>query len=299
MKKKCAIACIIHTNTLKDYEMVSLRHLLTYLKDYDKFLVVPKRSKLSIKGFERKEFDKEYFESIMGNSKLCVSEEFYNAFKDYDYLLTHHFDALVFKNELEYWINKEYDYIGAPWLKEVFPSLENSEIGNGGFSLRKISSFLKVLEKISWGKNPDFFNRLFKQEAEDRYWGVRVPKAFPWFKVAPPLEALKFAFETGPRTCLQLNNNQLPFGCHGFNKFDPVFWRKYLLKDVYIEPPTSDPTGIYAPPPLPNSFKNKMKIKKIIFIRGLYKMGKKFKKTFHIKEKGLDQELKEIISSKI
>ena len=58
-----------------------------------------------------------YFESISGYNKLLLSLEFYNRFKEYEYLLIHQSDAYLFKNELDYWCQKGFDYIGAPWYR--------------------------------------------------------------------------------------------------------------------------------------------------------------------------------------
>jgi hypothetical protein len=65
-------------------------------------------------------------------------------------MLIYQLDAWVFKDDLMKWCNKGYDYIGAPWFED-FGSYEKGKklwrVGNGGFSLRKIKYFCKVL---SW-----------------------------------------------------------------------------------------------------------------------------------------------------
>ena len=60
--------------------------------------------------------------------------------------------------------------------------------------------------------------------AGDPLWQLSLqqvaPKNFPWFKVASFDEARKFSFECNPRKLFELNQNQLPFGCHAWQKHD-------------------------------------------------------------------------------
>ena len=42
---------------------------------------------------------------------------FYSLFRSYEYLLTYELDAYVFDDQLLYWCDQGYDYIGAPWFK--------------------------------------------------------------------------------------------------------------------------------------------------------------------------------------
>jgi hypothetical protein len=77
-------------------------------------------------------------------SKLFYSEEFY------DYIPTETFlvfqtDSMICDNGKDLINNYiKYDYVGAPWSKEVEPRYNNNEdfIGNGGLSLRKKSAML-------------------------------------------------------------------------------------------------------------------------------------------------------------
>ncbi|TLX73220.1 hypothetical protein E9993_15630 [Labilibacter sediminis] len=89
-------------------------------------------------------FNKGYFTSIKGYNKLLVSPKFYKRFKENEYILIYQLDAWVFRDELKYWCDKGYDYIGAPWISKKGNSLL-SGVGNGGFSLRKTSTMLEVL----------------------------------------------------------------------------------------------------------------------------------------------------------
>ena len=63
---------------------------------------------------------------------------------------------------------------------------------------------------------------------EDLFWAEVIPNNFPDFKVPRPTEALKFSFEVNPEILYQLNNEQLPFGCHAWWKYNLNFWLPHI-----------------------------------------------------------------------
>jgi len=165
-----------------------------------------------------------------------LSDEFYGRFTDSEYILIYQLDAYVFKNELKDWCLKDYDYIGAPWLtspetigkkiSRLFHSKKKKErevifhkVGNGGLSLRRVSKSLQIAKdlkeqiKENLKRNKDDFWIM-----EDVFWSIKVPEYYPDFKIPYYKEAIDFAIDRKPEIGFKLNNNQLPFGCHGFNK---------------------------------------------------------------------------------
>ena len=62
---------------------------------------------------------------------------------------------------------------------------------------------------------------------EDIIWSRIIPEFFPGFKIANTETAIKFSFEANPDRLYQLNNNQLPIGCHAWPKFKS-FWKDYI-----------------------------------------------------------------------
>jgi hypothetical protein len=64
---------------------------------------------------------------------------------------------------------------------------------------------------------------------EDYFWSLGAPAYVPDFRVPTPIEALSFSFETAPRYCLAANSGRMPFGCHGWTKYDRPFWEPFLL----------------------------------------------------------------------
>jgi hypothetical protein len=60
---------------------------------------------------------------------------------------------------------------------------------------------------------------------------VLVGRTFNDYTIAPVNEAIKFSFEANPEFLFEKNNYQLPFGCHAWQRYDPLFWEKYINVD--------------------------------------------------------------------
>ena len=154
-------------------------------------------------------------------------------------------DGFVFSDRLVEFISKGYDYIGAPWLEgeklykcnmrgigRINRFLNDAlvsdvvYVGNGGVSLRKIPSFLNLLQQYrnqadDWNGNEDiFFSKM----------GLRHPDIF---KVASIEDAIDFSFETDVKKCWELNHMKLPFACHAWEKWDVDFWRDIFIRYGY------------------------------------------------------------------
>ena len=251
-------------------EEVSFRHLDTFLGHYDKFLVVPRSFSIRRHGFQLKRFDDTLFGSTIANTKLMLSRQFYESFIDYQYILIYQLDALIFSDQLLDWCATGWDYIGAPWIKcHDSPWVSKSRVGNGGFSLRNVHSFLRVLSSDKYWIDPDAYwarisakhsgfsrylhlpQKLFKHirtfnnvkrelrqwhlrpdgtRNEDHFWADHAIRYDPDFKVAPFDVGLRFAFEVNPRQCFEMNGQTLPFGCHAWQRYDPSFWEPHLIK---------------------------------------------------------------------
>jgi len=174
----------------------------------------------------------------------------------------------VFSDQLEHWCGRNCDFIGPPWVKHKdapyygMKSYEN-RVGNGGFSLRKGSSFLKVFDSTRKAIDPDEYWKQFYahrplrerirhypkkivmgsrrfnnsrwemdrwERNEELFIVNRASYYYPEFSIAPLEDALRFGFECVPRYCYELNDNRLPFGCHAWERYDREFWEPFLLK---------------------------------------------------------------------
>lgn len=212
---------------LGDDERLALSHLERFLGRYDRCSIGG-----SVDGLERKRFPGRYFRNPVTYSRLLLSRRFYEAFAEYEYVLVHQLDALVFRDELEDWCERGLDYVGAPWLPgESAPFVTEPAVGNGGLSLRRVAAFLDVLEAAGerharrWvaGKTESEF-----EAHEDLFWSFEARRFKPDFRIATVEEALGFAFEVEPRRAFELAGGRLPFGAHAWAKYDRAFWEPFL-----------------------------------------------------------------------
>lgn len=267
-KLVCVTVPLSNRPNLTDDEKISLRHLEQFLGHYDKYLVAPKGLEISIPGFGIKRFDGKFFGSGMAHNKLLLSTGFYKTFAEYRFILNYHLDSLVFSDQLQWWCSQDYDFIGAPWIEHKdapYGPMLAGKVGNGGFSLRKVESFLKVLKSKAYAVHPSEYwakyygsrplhvrlwnlpkllikkmgfrnnvrwdiSRVLQNWSEENFWADYADHYCPGFKIASVDEALKFAFECVPRYCFEKNDFGLPFGCHAWPKYDRQFWEPFLLK---------------------------------------------------------------------
>lgn len=236
---------------------MSLRYSDKFLSKFDRYFLVPNNltgGVINRKGYKIKRFAKSFFKSREAYNHLLLSKIFYQAFKKYRFILIYQLDALVFSDKLLYWCNQGYDYIAAPWFDTKIGHLTNKKGspisgGNGGLSLRNVSSCLKVLSKagknhirssdnkwvqkfwLFWAIITGMSHKIWLNAPptdypynEDGFWSLEAPKYLPNYRVAPPKESLAFAFEKFPRKSFELNHRKLPFGCHAWERYDKDFW---------------------------------------------------------------------------
>jgi hypothetical protein len=162
-------------------------------------------------------------ESVSAYNKLMALESF-------SHMLIHEPDALVLRNELYDWCLAPHDYIGAPWFEGWQDARIDAPIigvGNSGFSLlrldplRNYSPSTKLAAK-KWTGHCDIF------------WSFTLPRFEPTFRIAPVMEAVRFAWESQPRRCMAMTGGPLPFGIHAWFKYDLEFLRSYL-EDTGVE----------------------------------------------------------------
>jgi Protein of unknown function (DUF5672) len=268
--KKVGVVVPLYRFPLHKDEEISLWHLKKHLGRFDRFLIGPRQLPVGFSDFRLRLFPSEFFQSVHGYSRLLLSRNFYHAFREYEFILIYQLDCLVFSGNLDYWCCQDWDYVGAPW----FPGFaeENSKgfwkVGNGGLSLRKVSSAIRVLEskvlaedpvtrgqQIRWFRSQPFLRRMacwlatrlhargyknnvrsFVQSCcldpgfhEDLFWAFEAKRFMPGFRIPSPEEAVAFSFEKAPRYCYQVNNRKLPFGCHAWSKYDRAFWQEHIL----------------------------------------------------------------------
>lgn len=195
-----------------------------------------------------------FFDGISGYNQLMLDKSFYSRFTDYQYILIYQLDAWVFRDELDEWCGKGYDYIGAPWIeKDNDGNLLLSGVGNGGFSLRRVQHFIDVLSYRGPVRNgnqlklePNLKNKLYRF-----FYSLGLQNTIKYYKKDPtlyediflsiflsntklkanmpdPETACGFAFEQYP-SFLYNRTNKLPFGCHAWRKYEyDAFWHQFI-----------------------------------------------------------------------
>lgn len=265
--KKAAVVIPVYKTQLTAYEKVSLMRCKDILGGHP--VIFAKPASLNIDGliadtgFSSLSFADDYFESVHGYNELMMAEGFYQAFADYEYILIYQLDAFVFSDQVDHWCDQNYDYIGAPWLRtkpyknsidEAFTKTKNylymrydakykdgmpkvgkqieDRVGNGGLSLRRVNKFAtccvqyKTLIHHYITLRHPWFN-------EDIFWSIALNRKKQVIKRPPLKQAVKFSIETNPQRAFTLNNGQLPFGCHGWDK-QTDFWRP-IFKQVGVD----------------------------------------------------------------
>ncbi|WP_051198123.1 DUF5672 family protein [Butyrivibrio sp. MB2005] len=226
-----------YSEKLTDDEMISLMQCKKVLGKYKIIFMIPERLKyLSDKeGILVECFEDKWFDSVIMYSNLLLKKEFYSRFMKYKYMLIYQLDAFVFEDKLLYFCNLGFDYIGAAipyyWFSETYNYMEHMAgyVGNGGFSLRKISAMVNAADYVDEvygiaGVSEDEYI------AEDRVFAfMGINEGFDLS--VPSLEvAEKFAIDHDVAgSFCRIGISNLPFGVHGWNKSHRRgFWAKYI-----------------------------------------------------------------------
>ena len=260
--KEVAVVIPIYKNKFEQFEIIALKQCFHVLKNHPIIFIKPEGLLLESEQFDFENtlqisFKDSYFKSALTYNELMLSSNFYESFLDYKYILIYQLDAFVFKDDLTFWCNKNYDYIGAPWIatesnnsfinmlskiSDVFLSEEKKErkkifykVGNGGFSLRKVASHYQIAKEKAVYINELLITKKGTLDAiEDVFWSIKAKDFFPSFLIPDYKEALNFAIDRKPKLSLKLNNNIIPFGCHGIDKPKvAAFWQTYIPQHLH------------------------------------------------------------------
>jgi hypothetical protein len=174
----------------------------------------------------------EFFLSQRHYNQLCYEVDFYNLFKDYDYLLILQTDAIISNaNKLDKWLNSNFDFIGGP--EEISYSYDLSTIQpfnllkdglhvfnfqglNGGLSLRKIKKIILVLEEYPTLTN--IFRNYAGGIGEDVFFNLMSKISKVNFLIPNEITASDFAINCKYEYWYEFNKKELPFGFHGWNR---------------------------------------------------------------------------------
>lgn len=176
-----------------------------------------------------------FFNDLAAYSRLMLSADFYASLQEYDYLLICQLDVFVFRDDLPLWLDRGFDYVGAPWHRRAWRIAQyfiakgyasalwkafrhrpvNHAVGNGGFSLRKTDVFLDISQRmnIQDGKlNEDFFWAFLAQKSDGKKLCVPTDR-----------EAAGFCIETGTPHYMR-HRRMPPMAVHAYKKYHPDYW---------------------------------------------------------------------------
>ena len=237
-KQKLCIIIPVYKSFPMMEDIFSLKRLSQLAQGENIFWVAPDNLDLSAyKDYHWKEerFQNKYFKNVDGYTKLLLSQEFYQRFIDYDYMLICQTDALLLQpvRKIYEFIELSYDYYGAPWpegtisyqysfrglsLVKWFMKQKVCYVGNGGFSLRNIERTIALL------KEKKKYTRIWNS-GEDQFFAYHGQCNQVGFRLAPLEVAEKFALEQNART--KMMNGFVPIGVHAWTKYYPELSEQY------------------------------------------------------------------------
>jgi len=255
----------LYTLNLSDTELLALRQCFKVLAHHDIAIIKPERLGLSalpdlIGGAPRyrvESFEDSFFAGREGYNRLMLSTDLYRRFLDSRYIFICQCDVYVFRDELEQWCQRGYDYIGAPWLPATsdvsgwnlprraiymmrrlmgkrhsasHPINLKYRVGNGGCSLRHTrhlhDASIELADVLSHAAGDTSTSENF----EDVVWSVRINELRPGtLLIAPYQEAVHFSIESHPTMAMRLTGGQLPMATHAFaRRRNRGFWKQHI-----------------------------------------------------------------------
>lgn len=247
VRANAVVVIPVYRNTLDVFERISLEQVRQVLSQYDLVFVAPVSLQLDYgtlsEGIAIERFPDAYFTGTEAYSRLLLSTGFYERFAAYEYMLIYQLDAFVFQDRLAKFCQLGYDYIGAP-LKRYAAYWRDihATIGNGGFSLRRIASVLRVLQDKDalFARRPAAWRENYFLKWEDLFFAFCGVLPDVDFRVPNFLTALDFAVGENTSHVYDRMPEWLPFGCHGWNKVDYWYWQPVIERCGYALPEPSE-----------------------------------------------------------
>ena len=261
----CAVVIPIHERITRKVDRGLLARSAAVFSKRDICFVAPSRLRPYAENLQKEHcltstecFDDSYFKSIKQYSRLLTSKQFYQSFSQYSHICICQLDVLSIRDDLDFWMDQPWDFIGAPMFEGYGKT--NSRVFlptlNGGFSLRKVDSALRVLSEVRfrYSKLADLYSMesdillksvrvlrdgllfnynlpcLRQMMPEDLFWTYITPRNHKWFRIPCADTARLFAFDKHPKWLYELNGKRLPQAIHAWDRFEPDFSRKNFRK---------------------------------------------------------------------
>jgi hypothetical protein len=179
-------------------------------------------------------FNDFFFQSVGNYSRLLLNEFFYDSFKNYEFVLISQTDAIMLRDELDYWCDSGYDYIGAPWPNSLKITVNTDKykgqdrriscpVGNGGLSLRRVAKCIQLIKEFPEASTKFASNRI----NEDLFFSIFGTLSND-FSIPDRITASCFSMEISPDYFSFLNSGKTPMGGHAWWKYDIHFWLNLL-----------------------------------------------------------------------
>lgn len=235
----------IYKDKLDDIERYSVEYSLSALSNREIRFIGPQSLDIAYytshyRNIPFESFPAPCFESIEEYNRLLLSKNFYERYDGYEFILILQTDAIVLRDELDFWCAQPFDYVGAPWPSgyELFVNLGLFEgsfgrhvrvtVGNGGLSLRRVDKCRKILSEFATAI--DVF--CITGSSEDLFFSVMGSLSHD-FVVPNEITASRFAMELRPSYYYHVNGGHVPMGGHAWYKTEPEFWQPLLVKSAH------------------------------------------------------------------
>lgn len=237
---RVAILIPIYKPQFEPLEQFSIDYSLSVTANRDCFFVTPEGLDCTYyatryPGVRLARFPADYFDSVDSYSRLLLSPGFYERFDSYEFVLILQPDAILFRDDLDYWTDQPFDYIGAPWpdgleltvWRDRFAGERatrvKANVGNGGLSLRRVKKCMALIAEF-----PETHSAFLRATAnEDSYFAIMGLLSRD-FSIPVELIASRFSMELKPEYYYSINGLQYPMGAHAWWIVQPKFWAACL-----------------------------------------------------------------------
>lgn len=235
-RRPVAVLIPIYKRELSPLEQFSVDYSLSLVKGRRCIFVAPAgldcsyyRGRYPQVGYEL--FPAAYFSSIESYNRLLLAPDFYRRFLAYEFMLILQPDAILLRDDLDFWTAQPFDYIGAPWPDGAELTVRRDRfrgenmrrvrafVGNGGLSLRRTKQCLALIDEF-----PET-NAMFSQVGtnEDSFFAL-LGQLSTNFIIPNEITASRFSMELKPEYYYAVNGNQFPMGVHAWGIVAPKFW---------------------------------------------------------------------------
>jgi len=240
MSPRVVVLVPLHRDTLDANACFAIDRSIALLATREVRFICPERlgtafyaSRYPGIAFDR--FAEPCFASIQEYNRMLLDPAFYARYEAFEFMLILQTDAIVLRDELDFWCQQAFDYVGAPWPKayELFVNTGRFEgdfgkhvrvhVGNGGLSLRRNRACMALLDEF--GVERELFLRT--GSSEDLFFSV-MGSLSNHFVVPNEITASRFSMEGRPSYYLRVNGGQMPMGAHAWEKNELEFWSAVL-----------------------------------------------------------------------